>query len=104
MLKPKTLGMWANTDKDIFWNILPEIIEWGNRKKIQIFTTEKIQSHAKFDFKDIPQIGIQNKISNPTNILKFRYNLYGDGEYYEFYTPVDANIKSFILTVSLVPF
>ena len=37
MLKPKTLGLWANTDKDIFWNILPEIVEWADRKKIQIF-------------------------------------------------------------------
>ena len=77
MLEPKTLGLWANTDKDIFWNILPEIIEWGNRKKIQIFTTEKIQSHAKFDFKDIPQIGIQNKISN----LDFLLVLGGDGTF-----------------------
>ena len=46
MQKPKTLGLWANTDKDIFWNILPEIIEWAERKKIQIFVTEKIQSNS----------------------------------------------------------
>ena len=50
MLKPKTLGLWANTDKDIFWNILPEIIEWAKRKKIQIFATEKIQSDSRFNF------------------------------------------------------
>ena len=46
MFKPKTLGLWANTDKDIFWKILPEIIDWANRKKIQIFATEKIQSDS----------------------------------------------------------
>ena len=61
MLKPKTFGLWANTDKDTFWNILPEIIEWADRKKIQIFATEKIQSNSRYNFKDIPQIGIQNR-------------------------------------------
>ena len=75
MQKPKTLGLWANTDKDIFWNILPEIIEWANRKKIQIFATEKIQSNSRYNFTDIPQIGIQNKISD----MDFLLVLGGDG-------------------------
>ena len=77
MLKPKTLGLWANTDKDIFWNILPEIIEWANRKKIQIFATEKIQSNSRYNFTDIPQIGIQNKISE----MDFLLVLGGDGTF-----------------------
>ena len=77
MLKPKTLGLWANTDKDIFWNILPEIIEWGKRKKIQIFITEKIQSNEKCNFTDIPQIDIQNKIADMDFILV----LGGDGTF-----------------------
>ena len=41
MLKPKTLGLWANTDKDIFWNILPEIIEWAKRKKFKYLQLKK---------------------------------------------------------------
>ena len=53
MLKPKTFGLWANTDKDIFWNILPEIIEWADRKKIQIFATEKIQSNSRYNFTNL---------------------------------------------------
>lgn len=77
MLKPKTLGLWANTDKDIFWNILPEIIEWAKRKKIQIFATEKIQSDSRFNFIDILQIGIQNKISD----MDFLLVLGGDGTF-----------------------
>ena len=77
MLKQKTLGLWANTDKDIFWNILPEIIEWAKRKKIQIFATEKIQSDSKLNFIDISQIGIQNKISDMDFILV----LGGDGTF-----------------------
>ena len=77
MLKPKTLGLWANTDKDIFWNILPEIIDWANRKKIQIFATEKIQSNSRYNFTDIPKIGIQNKISE----MDFLLVLGGDGTF-----------------------
>ena len=77
MQKPKTLGLWANTDKDIFWNILPEIIDWANRKKIQIFATEKIQSNSRYNFTDIPQIGIQNKISE----MDFLLVLGGDGTF-----------------------
>ena len=77
MLKPKTLGLWANTDKDIFWNILPKIIEWAKRKEIQIFATEKIQSDSRFNFIDIPQIGIQNKISD----MDFLLVLGGDGTF-----------------------
>ena len=77
MLKPKTLGLWANTDKDIFWNILPEIIKWADRKKIQIFATEKIQFNSRYNFTDIPQIGIQNKISD----MDFLLVLGGDGTF-----------------------
>lgn len=77
MLKPKILGLWANTDKDIFWNILPKIIEWADRKKIQIFATEKIQSNDKYNFTGIPQIGVQNKISD----MDFLLVLGGDGTF-----------------------
>jgi len=77
MLKPKTLGLWANTDKDIFWNILPEIIEWADRNKIQIFATEKIQSNSRYNFAGIPKMGIQNKISD----MDFLLVLGGDGTF-----------------------
>ena len=77
MLKPKTLGLWANTDKNIFWNILPKIIEWANRKKIQIFITEKIQSNNKYNFKDLARIGIQSEISE----IDFLLVLGGDGTF-----------------------
>ena len=77
MLKPKTLGLWANTDKNIFWNILPKIIEWASRKKIQIFITEKIQSNNKYNFKDLARIGIQSEISE----IDFLLVLGGDGTF-----------------------
>ena len=52
MFKPKTLGLWANTDKSNFWEILPKIMDWGIKKNIHIYVTEKIYLHKKFmDFK-----------------------------------------------------
>ena len=42
MFKPKTLGLWANTDKSNFWEIFPKIMDWSNKKNIQIHVTEKI--------------------------------------------------------------
>ena len=56
MFKPKTLGLWANTDKFNFWEILPKIMDWSNKKDIQIHVTEKIQLHNKFTFGNIPKI------------------------------------------------
>jgi NAD+ kinase len=49
MIKPKSLGLWGNTDKSVFWQILPKIINWSNRNKIQIYITEKIQTDAEFN-------------------------------------------------------
>ena len=51
------------SSEDLMWNFIPE----PNKDKYMLFRSK-----------------VQNKISNPTNIFKFRYNLYGDGEYYEF--------------------
>ena len=47
MLKPKTFGLWANTDKDIFWNILPKIIEWAKRKQNRFCAEHKC--HTSID-------------------------------------------------------
>ena len=63
MFKPKTLGLWANTDKSNFWEILPKIMDWSEQKDIQIYVTEKIQSHKKFIFGDAPKIDSSGKIS-----------------------------------------
>ena len=49
MIKPKNFGLWGNTDKSVFWQILPKIIDWTNINKIQIYITEKIQTDVEFN-------------------------------------------------------
>ena len=76
MFKPKTLGLWANTDKSNFWEILPKIMDWSEQKDIQIYVTEKIQSHKNFIFDDAPKIDSSGKISE----IDFMLVLGGDGK------------------------
>lgn len=77
MFKPKTLGLWANTDKSNFWEILPKIMDWSEQKDIQIYVTEKIQSHKKFIFDNAPKIDSSGKISE----IDFMLVLGGDGTF-----------------------
>jgi len=42
MNPPKTFGVWGNIEKDNFWSILPEIIEWSKNNNLELFFTEKI--------------------------------------------------------------
>ena len=77
MIKPKSLGLWGNTDKSVFWQILPKIINWSNRNKIQIYITEKIQTDAEFNLNSIPVINSNEKISE----MDFMLVLGGDGTF-----------------------
>ena len=77
MIKPKNFGLWGNTDKSVFWQILPKIIDWGNRNKIQIYVTEKIQRDVEFNAKNIPVINSNEKISE----MDFMLVLGGDGTF-----------------------
>lgn len=82
MIKPKSLGLWGNTDKVVFWQILPKIIDWADRKNIQIYITKKIQSDVKFtdvkfSAKSVPVINSKEKI----NKMDFMLVLGGDGTF-----------------------
>ena len=77
MIKPKNFGLWGNTDKSVFWQILPKIIDWGNRNKIQIYVTEKIQRDVEFNANNIPVINSNEKISE----MDFMLVLGGDGTF-----------------------
>jgi len=77
MIKPKNFGLWGNTDKSVFWQILPKIIDWANRNKIQIYITEKIQTNAEINTDSIPVINSNEKISE----MDFMLVLGGDGTF-----------------------
>lgn len=77
MIKPKNFGLWGNTDKGVFWQILPKIIDWANSNKIQIYITEKIQTDVEFNANSIPVINSNEKISE----MDFMLVLGGDGTF-----------------------
>ena len=41
MNPPKTFGVWGNIEKDNFWSILPEIIEWSKNNNLELFLLKK---------------------------------------------------------------
>ena len=77
MIKPKNFGLWGNTDKIVFWQILPKIIDWANSNKLQIYITEKIQKNVEFNANSIPVINSNEKISE----MDFMLVLGGDGTF-----------------------
>jgi len=77
MIKPKNFGLWGNTDKSVFWQILPKIIDWANSNKLQIYITEKIQKNVEFNANSIPVINSNEKISE----IDFMLVLGGDGTF-----------------------
>ena len=54
MKKPTSFGIWANTDKKVFWDTFPSIIDWAKKNNLQLFITTRIESRLKnsdFDYK-----------------------------------------------------
>ena len=75
MNKPTSFGIWANTDKKVFWDTFPDIIDWANKRNLQLFITTRIQSqldNPDFDYKLINNADDFNK-------LDFVLSLGGDG-------------------------
>jgi len=87
MTKPKNFGLWGNTDKGVFWQILPKIIDWANRNKIQIYITEKIKTDVEFNANSIPVINSNEKISE----MDFMLVLGGDGTFLSCARAVEHN-------------
>ena len=63
MNPPKTFGVWGNIEKDNFWSILPEIIEWSKNNNLELFFTEKILSDARASIYAQPKIDSKDKIA-----------------------------------------
>jgi NAD+ kinase len=45
LIKPKTFGIWANTDKAAVWKMLPEILNWGKSAGLETWLTTRIQKN-----------------------------------------------------------
>jgi NAD+ kinase len=44
---PTGFTIWGNTEKAIFWDTLPGIIEWAARRKLQVYLTTRIVDRMK---------------------------------------------------------
>ena len=54
--KPNSFGIWGNTDKPRFWELLDPILEWANQKKLIPYITTRIQDKLPKNFKYKVQI------------------------------------------------
>ena len=73
---PKSFGIWGNTDKGKFWELLEPILNWANEKKIVPHITTRIQDNLPHKFKNNLNI-----INSADDFLKldFILSLGGDG-------------------------
>jgi len=76
VLHKKQIGIWGNTDKPVFWNILPKITHWASEHNIRLHLTTRIlnDTNAKFNF-DYDLI----ESAEDFNKLDFLLALGGDG-------------------------
>ena len=77
MIKPKTFGIWGNTEKAIFWETLPKILEWSNETGIIAHLTERILSSDNIVNNNQPAIRSKEDIGK----LDFMLVLGGDGTF-----------------------
>ena len=47
--KPAKVGIWGNTEKLAFWDLLPKIGSWTQKNGMEIFLTTRIIAKAGSD-------------------------------------------------------
>ena len=68
MNKPSCFGIWGNTEKDEFWNILPKIIQWADLINLDVRLTQRILSDARGSSYDFDEITSKAEISFKENL------------------------------------
>ena len=74
--KPKSFGIWGNTDKPRFWELLNPILDWSIEKGLTSFITTRIRDQLPSNFKYDVQV-----IESAEDFIKldFLLALGGDG-------------------------
>ena len=74
--KLKKFGIWGNTDKEKFWDLLNPILNWGDENSLESFITTRIHDKLPGQFSFSPKI---IKSADDFNKLDFLIALGGDG-------------------------
>ena len=69
MTPPKTFGIWGNTDKESFWEILPEIITWAENNNLDACLTKRILDHENVSDANSRVISSKNDIEETLTAL-----------------------------------
>ena len=77
MNHPKSFGVWGNTDKESFWEILPDILAWSGKKGLDAYLTTRILNHEKGSILTSKKIRSKDDMS----VLDFMLVLGGDGTF-----------------------
>ena len=77
MNSPKSFGIWGNTDKESFWETLPEIITWSKNNNLKVYLTKRIIDHENGPDIDKGIISSKDDIEG----LDFMLVLGGDGTF-----------------------
>ena len=77
MNAPKTFGIWGNTEKDSFWETLPEILAWADKNGIGVHLTTRIIGDENCTDKNLPAIKSKDDIGS----MDFMLVLGGDGTF-----------------------
>ena len=76
MKVPKCFGIWGNTEKPAFWELLPDIISWTEEKNLEVHLTTRIRDNM-----EDPQAFSYQMIESAEDFFKldFLLALGGDG-------------------------
>ena len=76
MKVPKCFGIWGNTEKPAFWELLPDIISWTEEKNLEVHLTTRIRDNM-----EDPQTFSYQVIESAEDFFKldFLLALGGDG-------------------------
>jgi len=74
---PKSFGVWGNTDKESFWEILPDILSWAGKKGLVAYLTTRILDHENGSTLTSKKIRSKDDMS----VLDFMLVLGGDGTF-----------------------
>ena len=77
MNHPESFGVWGNTDKESFWEILPDILAWSGKKGLDAYLTTRILNHENGSTLTSKKIRSKDDMS----VLDFMLVLGGDGTF-----------------------